>query len=87
MTVTTKQRVRGGIGESVLRPDGVPKVVGDFEYASDLEADGMLWAATVRSPYARARLVHLDGSRALAMPGVRAVLTQEDVPGRTRPRR
>ncbi len=81
MTVTTKQRVRGGVGESVIRPDGVPKVVGNFDYASDLEADGMLWGATVRSPYARARLVHLDGSRALAMPGVRAVLTQEDVPG------
>lgn len=81
MTVTTKRRIRGGIGESVRRPDGVPKVSGNFAYASDLEADGMLWGATLRSPYARARLVRLDVTRALAMPGVRAVITQEDVPG------
>lgn len=81
MTVTGT-RVRGGIGESVIRPDGVPKVTGNFAYASDLTADDMLWGATLRSPFARARLVRLDTAAALAIPGVHAVLTQEDVPGR-----
>ena len=82
MTTTTGTRTRGGIGESVKRPDGIPKVTGNFAYASDLTAEGMLWGATLRSPYARARLVRLDIGPALAMPGVHAVLTQDDVPGR-----
>ena len=82
MTTTTGTRTRGGIGESVKRPDGIPKVTGNFAYASDLTAEGMLWGATLRSPYARARLVRLDVAPALAIPGVHAVLTQDDVPGR-----
>jgi xanthine dehydrogenase D subunit len=79
---STRTRVRGGIGESVRRPDGIPKVTGNFAYISDLRAEGMLWGATRRSPYARARLVRLDTAPALAMPGVHAVLTQDDVPGK-----
>ncbi|MFV1960675.1 MAG: molybdopterin cofactor-binding domain-containing protein, partial [Acidimicrobiia bacterium] len=78
---TSTAVVTQGVGESVPRPDGAPKVTGNFAYASDLYADGMLWAATLRSPYARARLVHLDTTPANVMAGVRAVLTQEDVPG------
>lgn len=81
MTTVATRRVVGGVGESVRRPDGRPKVTGDFAYASDLVADRMLWGATLRSPFARARLISLDTAPALAMPGVHAVLTQEDVPG------
>ena len=81
MTSDTGRRVRGGVGESVRRPDALPKVIGNFAYASDLVADEMLWGATLRSPHARARLVHLDTSPALAVAGVHAVLTQDDVPG------
>ena len=81
MTTITKPRVKGGIGTSVLRPDGEPKVTGRFDYASDLSSEDMLWGATLRSPYAHARLVKLDTAPALAMPGVRAVLTQDDVAG------
>ncbi|WP_207944590.1 xanthine dehydrogenase subunit D [Actinomadura rubrisoli] len=73
---------RGGIGESPLRPDGTLKVTGEFAYASDLWIDGMLWGATLRSPHPRARILSVDVGPALAMPGVRAVLTHEDVPGR-----
>ena len=72
----------GGIGESVRRPDGVPKVTGGFEFSSDMSLDGMLWGATLRSPHPSARIWAIDVSRAEAMPGVRAVLTHEDVPGR-----
>jgi CO/xanthine dehydrogenase Mo-binding subunit len=71
-----------GIGASPLRQDGVPKVKGEFAYSSDLWADGMLWGTTLRSPHPYARLRSLDPSRALALPGVRAVLSHEDVPGR-----
>ena len=81
MTTRTRDTVLLGVGESVPRPDGVPKVIGNFAYASDLYADGMLWAATLRSPHARARLVKLDITQAIAMSGVQAVLTQDDVPG------
>jgi len=81
VTVPTRVKVRGGVGESVARPDGIPKVVGAFAYASDLWAEGMLWGATLRSPHARARITRLDTAPALALDGVWAVLTQDDVPG------
>ncbi len=82
MTVGTKERVAAGIGESTQRPDGVAKLSGNFAYGSDLWIDGMLWGATLRSPYAHAKLAKLDITPAVVMSGVRAVLTQDDVPGR-----
>src|SRR5690606_29925963 len=80
-STTRRTRVTGGIGESTLRPDGVPKLTGRFEYASDLHAEGMLWGATVRSPHPHARIVSIDIAPALAIGGVHAVLAQDDVPG------
>ena len=74
--------VAHGIGTSPARPDGVPKVRGEFAFSGDLTEEGMLWGATLRSPHARARIVSMDTAPALAIPGVRAVLTQDDVPGR-----
>jgi len=82
MNSTTGTRVRGGIGQSVIRPDGIPKVQGDFAFASDLQAEGMLWGATLRSPHPRARITKLDIAPALAIAGVYAVLTHDDIPGR-----
>ena len=70
------------IGTSAPRPDGVAKVKGDFEFSSDLWAEGMLWAHILRSPHASARIVSIDLSGAWRIPGVRTVLTQDDVPGR-----
>ena len=84
-TGTAKVRspgIRDGIGESVDRPDGRLKVKGEFAYSSDLWADGMLWGTTVRSPHPHARIRSVDFAAALALPGVRAIQTHEDVPGR-----
>jgi len=81
VTTDTSAGVRSGIGTSARRPDGEPKVSGNFAYASDLSSEDMLWGATRRSPHAHARMVNLDITPALAMSGVRAVLTQNDVPG------
>ena len=75
-------RRTGRIGESPLRADGVPKVQGEFAYASDLHVDGMLWGVTLRSPHPRARIDAIDTAAAAALPGVHAVLTHADVPGR-----
>jgi len=74
----------GRVGESVRRVDAIPKVTGEFAYASDLFAAGMLFGHTVRSPHAAARLKRIDTSQARGMPGVHAVLTHKDVPGEKR---
>ena len=63
------------------RDDAIPKVTGEFAYSSDLEAPGMLWGRTVRSPHPHARIVSVDLGPALALPGIHAVLTHADVPG------
>jgi xanthine dehydrogenase D subunit len=73
--------VSARVGESPRRPDGPPKVRGEFAYSSDLKVEGMLWGATVRSPHPYARILSIDTSAATAVPGVHAVLTHEDVPG------
>jgi xanthine dehydrogenase D subunit len=70
------------VGESVRRVDGIPKVKGAFAYGSDLWHERMLWGATLRSPHPHARIVRVDLGEALASPGVHAVLTHEDVPGK-----
>ncbi|HET7367025.1 MAG TPA: molybdopterin cofactor-binding domain-containing protein [Gaiella sp.] len=72
----------GKVGERLLRDDAVPKVRGSFDYSSDLSAPGMLWGDTLRSPHPHARIVSIDLSRALSLPGVHAVLIHADVPGR-----
>lgn len=77
----TRPLTSGGVGESVIRPDGEPKVRGEFEYLGDMEIEGQLWMATRRSDLARARVVSVDSAPALEMAGVHLVLTIDDVPG------
>jgi CO/xanthine dehydrogenase Mo-binding subunit len=85
MTSTAPQRLQvGKIGELVPRVDAPPKVKGEFAYASDLIVPGMLWGHTLRSPHAHARILEVDISAAVSMPGVHAVLTHHDVPGEKR---
>lgn len=80
----TRLRVRHVVGESAPRPDGVPKVKGEFVYASDLHEEGMLHGHTLRSPHPHARIRSIDVTAARAMPGVHAVLTAADLPTRER---
>lgn len=67
---------------STERPDAVSKTTGQFAYSSDIWVESMLWGATLRSALPRARILSIDVSQALRLPGVRAVLTHRDVPGR-----
>ena len=80
--MSTITEIRDGVGASVRRPDGIAKVKGEFAFSSDLWADRMLWGATLRSPHPHARIRGIEIAPALAVPGVFAVLTHEDVPGR-----
>ncbi|MDF2708474.1 MAG: molybdopterin-dependent oxidoreductase, partial [Nonomuraea muscovyensis] len=70
-----------GVGESARRPDATLKVTGEFAYASDLWLDDMVWGVTLRSPHPSAWIRSIDIGPALAVPGVLAALTHEDVPG------
>ncbi|MEX2132821.1 MAG: molybdopterin cofactor-binding domain-containing protein [Acidimicrobiia bacterium] len=81
-TIRPVTDIEGVVGDSPLRPDGIPKLKGEFDFAQDLSADLMLWGATVRSPHPHARIVSIDIAPALAIGGVHAVLTADDVPGR-----
>ncbi|MBF6133158.1 xanthine dehydrogenase subunit D [Nocardia otitidiscaviarum] len=76
-----RTRAGYGVGDRAPRPDGALKVTGEFAYSSDLWMEGMVWATTVRSPHAAARIRGIDVSAAVALAGVHAVLTHEDVPG------
>ncbi|MDX3663606.1 molybdopterin-dependent oxidoreductase [Streptomyces sp. ID05-26A] len=85
MTLTPAEltsAVSGGIGTSPQRPDGNLKVRGEFAYSSDLWHEDMIWGATLRSPHPYARITSVDLTEALKVPGVYAVLTHSDVPGR-----
>ncbi len=81
MSVVTKPGVRDGVGADTRRPDGTLKVRGEFAYSSDLWSDRALWGTTLRSPHPSARITGIDFAAALAVPGVFAILTHEDVPG------
>ncbi len=71
---------RKTIGKSEVKVDAVKLAAGKPVYADDFEMRDMLHAAMLTSPYAHARIKHIDTSQAKAMPGVVAVLTYEDVP-------
>jgi len=68
------------IGQNYVTPDLVAKVTGQAKYAEDYRVDGMLFCKLLLSPYPHARIRRIDTSRALAMPGVKGVLTADDLP-------
>ena len=67
------------IGKNYTTPDLVAKVTGKARYAEDWRAEGMLFAKLLLSPRPHARVVRIDASEALAMPGVHAILTADDM--------
>lgn len=69
-----------GVGERAFRIDVREKVLGYGEYVDDVVMEGMVHASAVRSKYPRARVLDIDVSEALSLPGVLGVLTAEDVP-------
>ena len=69
-----------GVGDRAFRTDVRGKVLGSGAYCDDIEMEGMVYASAVRSQYPRARVLDIDVSKAVALPGVLAVLTAEDVP-------
>lgn len=68
------------IGTRPVRHDGVDKVTGRAKYGADIRLTGMLAGVILRSPHAHAKIKSIDLSMALALPGVRAVATCEDIP-------
>jgi CO/xanthine dehydrogenase Mo-binding subunit len=69
------------VGKPLPRIDGKVKVTGAATYADDLILPGMLHGRMLRSPYAHARILNIDTSKAEKLPGVRAVVTGKDFPG------
>src|SRR6266446_7751537 len=65
------------VGTSLPRQDGPDKITGRARYAGDQALPGMLYARLVTSPYAHARILNIDTSAALSVPGVVAVFTAE----------
>src|SRR5215469_7034093 len=68
------------LGKDYPTPDLYAKVTGKAKYAEDFRVDGMLFSKLLLSPVPHGRVKHLDVSKALAMPGVKAILTQDDLP-------
>ncbi|MCI0560182.1 MAG: molybdopterin-dependent oxidoreductase, partial [Nitrososphaera sp.] len=73
----TKYKV---IGTRPIRHDGTDKVTGRAIYGADVQMAGLLHGKVLRNPHAHARIRSIDASKALALPGVKAVITAEDLP-------
>src|ERR1700724_2223065 len=68
------------IGKNYQTADLLTKVTGKSKYAEDFRAEGMLFCKLLLSPLPHARVKSIDAREALAMPGVRAILTADDLP-------
>jgi CO/xanthine dehydrogenase Mo-binding subunit len=67
------------IGKRTPRPDGIDKVTGRAAFAADFSLPGMLWGKVLRSPHPHARIKSINFDKALALPGVKAVMTGQDL--------
>lgn len=70
-----------GVGARLSRLDAAEKALGSGEYTDDIALPGMLLGSALRSAYPRARVLRIDTSEALEVPGVVCVMTAEDLPG------
>jgi CO/xanthine dehydrogenase Mo-binding subunit len=68
------------VGQNYVTPDLIAKVTGKSKYAEDFRAEGMLFAKLLLSPHPHARVTRIDTSAAMAVPGVKAILTADDLP-------
>ena len=68
------------VGTRPIRHDGLDKVVGSAKFGADTQLSGMLHGKVLRSPYAHAKILGIDTSKAEALPGVTAVVTSKDFP-------
>ena len=68
------------VGTRPIRHDGTDKVTGRAKYGGDFQSAGLLHGKVLRSPHAHARIKSIDVSKALAYPGVKAVITSQDMP-------
>ncbi len=85
MTVETERKPFSVIGQRHVRKDGDGKVTGEAQFVADVVLPGMLHGKIIRSPYAHARIRSIDISKAMAVPGVRAVLHAGNCPRPIRP--
>src|SRR5216684_1864650 len=69
----------GGMGHSMKRKEDARFLRGQGKYVDDVKLPGMLYLDIVRSPYAHAKILNIDASKAKAMPGVLAVITGKDL--------
>ena len=79
MTLEEREKTLGGIGSARKRKEDIRFIQGKGTYVDDIKLPGMLFGDFVRSPYGHARIKSIDSSAALALPGVHAVLTAEDL--------
>ena len=68
------------IGKPFPQVGSVPKATGSAKYIDDITLPGMLYGKILRSPYAHAKLINIDTSKAEKLSGVRAVITGKDIP-------
>ncbi|MBI4284364.1 MAG: xanthine dehydrogenase family protein molybdopterin-binding subunit [Chloroflexi bacterium] len=70
------------VGKGISRVDVMEKATGAAQYTFDIRLPGMLYGKVLRSPYAHARIVHIDTSRAEHLKGVKALICGRDIPPR-----
>src|SRR5688500_7796017 len=80
MVATDTKKVYKVVGTRPVRPDGTDKVTGRAQYGADVRLTGMLFGRVKRSPHAHALIKKIDVSKALALPGVKAIITRDDFP-------
>ena len=80
MTSLANQKELKVVGTRPIRPDGVEKVTGRANFGADRAVPGMLYGRIKRSPHAHARILGIKADKALALPGVKAVVTAADFP-------
>ena len=80
MTTTENRPQFKVVGTRPIRHDGMDKVVGKAKYGADIILPGMLFGKVLRSPHAHANIKSIDTSGAMKIPGVKAVVTYQDLP-------